>query len=168
MNSNIKIFLLCPIPEDQKPINIYIGLKENSLTNWTTLSNINYEKKLKSLFLYCFGSVSLVQCFSWKDINYLVEWLLINLNATFTLLMFLLIVIYARWKQLEIDFNAPRLFYEEASWYDGQVWEKPLSILKNDRLISSQQIRPILQRIVRSLFTLGSWNLVCLLLLLIE
>jgi len=38
MNSNIKLFLLCPVPEDQKPINEYIGLKENPLTNWTTLS----------------------------------------------------------------------------------------------------------------------------------
>ena len=38
MINNIKIFLLCPVPEDQKPINVYIGLKENVLTNWTTLS----------------------------------------------------------------------------------------------------------------------------------
>jgi hypothetical protein len=52
MNSNIKIFLLCPVPEDQKPINTYIGLKENQLTNWTTLSKKNYDKKLLSLFSF--------------------------------------------------------------------------------------------------------------------
>ena len=51
MNTNIKIFLLCPVPEDQKPINEYIGLKENPLTNWTTLSKKNYLKKIMNLFL---------------------------------------------------------------------------------------------------------------------
>ena len=48
---NIKFFLLCPIPEDQKPINEYIGLKENPLTNWTTLSKKYYERQLLSFFL---------------------------------------------------------------------------------------------------------------------
>ena len=42
MNFNIKIFLLCPIPEEQKPINEYISLKENSLTNWITLTKKEY------------------------------------------------------------------------------------------------------------------------------
>ncbi len=31
MTLDIKIFLLCPIPEDQKPINEYIDFKENIL-----------------------------------------------------------------------------------------------------------------------------------------
>ena len=30
MNPNIKIFLLCPVPEEQKPLNEYINLKENT------------------------------------------------------------------------------------------------------------------------------------------
>ena len=38
MNLNIKIFLLCPIPDDQKPINEYINLKENDFTNLMLLS----------------------------------------------------------------------------------------------------------------------------------
>jgi hypothetical protein len=51
MNSNIKIFLLCPVPETQKPINEYIGLKENFLTNWTTLNKDKYYKKMESIKL---------------------------------------------------------------------------------------------------------------------
>jgi hypothetical protein len=38
MKNPIQIFFLCPVPEEQKPINEYIGLKENQITNWTTLS----------------------------------------------------------------------------------------------------------------------------------
>ena len=47
MTPDIKVFLLCPIPEDQKPINEYIDFKENILTNWTKLSSKIYIKNLK-------------------------------------------------------------------------------------------------------------------------
>ena len=50
MISKLKLILLCPVPEDQKPITEYIGLKENPLTNWTTLSTKNYNAKLFSFF----------------------------------------------------------------------------------------------------------------------
>lgn len=159
MNSNIKIFLLCPVPEEQKPINAYIGLKENQLTNWTTLSKKNYEKKLVSLFCFFFVFVSFFRFSSFSDTRYLFEWLLINISISLNLLFFLIVLIFSRWKQIEKDFNEPRLFYEEASWYDGQIWEKPFSILKNDKLISTQKIKPILERILRTIFTILSWNL---------
>ncbi len=164
MNSNIKIFLLCPVPEDQKPINAYIGLKENQLTNWTTLSKKNYEKKLISLFFFFFFLVAFFRFSSFPDSRYLFQWLLINVFVSLNLLFFLVLLVFSRWKQIEKDFNEPRLFYEEASWYDGQIWEKPFSILKNDKLISTQKIKPILQRISRTMFTLLSWNLALFLL----
>lgn len=168
MNSNIKIFLLCPVPEEQKPINGYIGLKENQLTNWTTLSKKNYEKKLLSLFSFFFFLVSFFRISSFSDSRYLFDWFLITFSLSLTFLFFLVLLIFFRWKQIEKDFNQPRLFYEEASWYDGQIWEKPFSILKNDKLISTQKIKPILQRISRTMFTLLSWNLGFFLLLKIE
>lgn len=164
MNSNIKIFLLCPVPEDQKPINAYIGLKENQLTNWTTLSKKNYEKKLVSLFFFFFLFISFLRLSSFPDNRYLFEWLLINTFISLNLLFFLVLLVFSRWKQIEKDFNEPRLFYEEASWYDGQIWEKPFSILKNDKLISTQKIKPILERISRTIFTIFSCNLALFLL----
>ena len=109
MNSNIKIFLLCPVPEEQKPINAYIGLKENQLTNWTTLSKKNYEKKLISLFSFLFFLVSFFRISSFPDNRYLLEWLLINISISLNLLFFLILLIFSRWKQIEKDFNEPRL-----------------------------------------------------------
>ena len=52
MNRNIKVFLLCPVPEDQKPINEYINIKENSFINWTTLPVKKYLLKLISIYLH--------------------------------------------------------------------------------------------------------------------
>lgn len=162
---NIKVFLLCPLPEDQKPINVYIGLKENPLTNWTTLSKKNYEKKLLWFSFSFFLIVSLFRFPFFEDFNYFLEWILINCLISFSFLTFFLFVIFFRWKQVENDFLEPCLFYEEGSWYDGQFWEKPFSILKNDKLISTQKITPILQRISRSIFNLFSLNLGFILLL---
>ena len=96
------------------------------------------------------------------------EWILTNVNLTCLFLVFLLTVIYVRWKQMEVDFESAYVYYEEGSWYDGQVWEKPLSILKNDRLLSSQEVRPILRRLTYSLCTLFCWNILCTVLILFD
>jgi hypothetical protein len=146
---NIKFFLLCPIPEDQKPINEYIGLKENPLTNWTTLSKKYYERQVFSFFL---GIFILISFFNFSHLEFFDEWLFENLFwACFSFMNFGFLLIF-RWSQAQNRFNNSRLFYEEISWYDGQVWEKPLLIIKNDRLVSSQKITPILNRLKRTTY----------------
>ena len=70
MISKLKLILLCPVPEDQKPISEYIGLKENPLTNWTTLSTKNYNAKLFS-DIYCISSSSTNNI--WSNISWRLE-----------------------------------------------------------------------------------------------
>jgi hypothetical protein len=161
MNLNIKIFLLCPVPEDQKPINEYIQLKENDWTNWVIFSKEQYWKKLVSFTFNLFCLFSLFQFSKFQEIEYLGETVLETLIFAFFGVCFLLVVNFARWKQVEIRLNKSRLFYEEASWYDGQIWEKPFAILKNDKLLSSQKIQPILQRILRTILALFA-SILCL------
>ena len=152
MNPNIRIFLLCPVPEDQKPINEYIGLKENLLTNWTTLSEKNYQQKIQQLYFSFFFLISVFQFSSFQGIYYLFDWTIQNFFFTTIFLLMLFLIILSRWVQIDNRFTQARLFYEEASWYDGQIWEKPVALIKNDRLISSQKIRPIQRRIQNTLF----------------
>lgn len=154
MNLNIKIFLLCPVPEEQKPIHEYLQLKENDFTNWVTFGKEQYFQKLASFTLNLFAFFSLLQFSKYQEVDYLLETLVETLLLALLGVSFLFFVNYARWKQVEIRFRKSRLFYEEASWYDGQIWEKPLGIVKNDKLLSTQKIQPLLQRILRTLFTL--------------
>lgn len=127
MNSNIKLFLLCPVPEDQKPINEYIGLKENPLTNWTTLSKRNYSTKV----IRFFGSLfSLFSLFTFSQMSFWFDWIVSNIFWTLLCLIFFYFVLLWRWNQVKSRFNESRLFYEEASWYDGQIWEKPFLLIK--------------------------------------
>jgi len=153
MNTNIKIFLLCPVPDEQKPITEYISLKENPLTNWTTLSKIKYQNKLLKFLLYNFifiGFFTVNNILS--DINNLIDWFFINTLISLNLLLFLLLIVIFRWKQTQNRFKQTRLIYEEGSWYDSQIWEKPFLIIKNDKLISTQKIEPIVQRLSQTFF----------------
>jgi hypothetical protein len=61
MNLNIKIFLLCPIPEDQKPINQYISLKENSFLNLPTFPKSVVKRKIRNFFFQIFFFCTIVK-----------------------------------------------------------------------------------------------------------
>jgi hypothetical protein len=153
----MKFFLLCPIPENQKPINEYLSLKEEFFTQFllrkekdffSIYSNLKY--KIFPFFVF------FLFCNFWffNYQNFLVDFFLFKLLKLFIqsilftnfLLLIFVCISYIRWSQLEIRLNEARLFYEEGSWYDGQRWEKPFLLIKNDRLLTTQKIQPLLQK----------------------
>ena len=162
MISKLKLILLCPVPEDQKPITEYIGLKENSLTNWTTLSSSNYSAKSFSFFIFTFIGLSVL---TFQEREFLGDWIVSNIFITLNILILLYSVVIWRWNEVKKRLNKSRLFYEEASWYDGQVWEKPFVILKNDRLLVTQKIDPVLCRLTNTLILLIYLDVLCLILI---
>ena len=147
MTINIKTFLLCPVPDDQKPINEYLNLKENKFLNWGNLSSNKNKKFLTTLFLTFFSFFSIIQFQAFSLSNFFE--ILLN---TLVIIQFFLLVILIRWITINQKFQNSRLIYEEASWYDGQIWEKPFFLIKNDKLISTQRIEPILEDIIKSFF----------------
>tara|TARA_Y100000287_G_C14160759_1_gene324588 strand:+ start:392 stop:883 length:492 start_codon:yes stop_codon:yes gene_type:complete len=155
MNLNIKIFLLCPIPDDQKPINEYINLKENDFTNLMLLSKKNYFSKIFINFLI--GFVLATPLTFLFNVNS--QLFLYNSFYSTSFLILNFFINLSRWSQLLKRFRSSRLFYEEGSWYDGQYWEKPLELIKNDKLLTSQKIKPILKRIIKTLMVLLSFNI---------
>ena len=155
MNLNIKIFLLCPIPDDQKPINEYINLKENDFTNLMLLSKKNYFSKIFINFLI--GFVLATPLTFLFNVNS--QLFLYNSFYSTSFLILNFFINLSRWSQLLKRFRSSRLFYEEGSWYDGQNWEKPLELIKNDKLLTSQKIKPTLKRIIKTLMVLLSFNI---------
>jgi hypothetical protein len=154
MSFNIKIFLLCPIPEGQKPINEYISLKDNFLTNLLTFKDKKKYIQFYSFLLFFF--------FFLLDTNnfHLNLPKIVSLTIFLTNLIVLIfsISIFNRWKNLENRFNNSRIVYEEGSWYDAQIWEKPFLLIKNDRLILNQKIIPVLQQLLGNIFNLVLFN----------
>jgi hypothetical protein len=149
---NIKLLLLCPIPEDQKPINEYIELKETSQFQWTCQSKTTYNSNIIRIFLQFFVLFGIINLTKVKDLSFLFNWTIqIGIFAGLGVLLVCFIALF-RWNQLKEKFENSRLFYEESSWFDCQYWEKPLLIIKNDRLLVTQKIQPILRRLGNTIF----------------
>jgi hypothetical protein len=147
MNFNIKIFLLCPIPDEQKPINEYLILKDKDFTNLLFLNSTNSFVKIFSYFLLFFSFGCLITFL----IQLKTKTLLFNLFFGLLSLFLAFFVNFLNWVQLLNRFRNSRLFYEEGSWYDSQIWEKPIELIKNDKLISNLKIKPILKRSSKTL-----------------
>ena len=148
MNFNIKIFLLCTIPEGQKPINEYINFNNNFLTRLIYFKEKNnYIKIYSFIFLLFFLFIN--------SINFS-SLLLKNVLITFFLSNFSFIIFYfnnlIKWKNLENRFNNSRIIYEEGSWYDSQIWEKPFLLIKTEKLIASQKIFPFVNQLSFNIF----------------
>nr|AYO28291.1 Ycf36 [Synura sphagnicola]AYO28327.1 Ycf36 [Synura sphagnicola] len=48
---------------------------------------------------------------------------------------------------LQQKFKQSRFFYEENSWYQAEIWEKPFLVIKNDHLLNNQRIGEKLQKL---------------------
>jgi len=77
-------------------------------------------------------------------------------------------LLFFSWSQLQKRLNQARVFYEEASWFDGQFWQKPFFLLKNDRFLSTQQFQPFIQKVFTLLLFFFSTNLVFVLFFLLK
>ena len=154
MNTNLQRFLLCPIPEDQKPITLYLGIKESQIMNWTMLSEKKYQRQLLSYFFIFFSLICFIRFPQLQTLSYLLEWMIFNNIMSLIILQIFLGTSFFRWNQVEKAFISSHIFYEESSWSDGQIWKKPEFIQINDRLIITQKIEPILQRIIQTMFRL--------------
>jgi len=165
--SLLKIFFLCPVPDDQKPITEYIELKQNFFFNWIVFkskkwnlffSNSEYDKnqlnafneiKLDTIRLEKLG-------FFLLTISILNLWT--NFSSFFSFFCFcsflLLFQPFFLLKKINMNFQNSRLIYEEGSWYQGKIWEKPFLVMKNEKLIRIQKIEPSLQNIKKTFFLL--------------
>jgi hypothetical protein len=122
----IKIFLLCPVPEEQKPINKYLNLKKYLSNNYQ--NPIFVKKYTTSIQIKLFNFFNLI----FKKIK--------SFNFNFFL--------FFRLDEIIKCFKQSFVIYEETSWYDAEIWEKPFPIIKNDRLISSQIIWPYFKKLL--------------------
>lgn len=154
MKSLIKRFLLCPVPDDQKPINQYIEGKENIFTSFLfEPSNKKLEKALNISvfsFLFCF-----VVQFS-GNIALLLNSLRGSIIVNFSILLGLFAITLFRWGEIYNLFSSSSVIYEEASWFDSQFWEKPFFIIKNDTFLATQKLRPQLKSLSKLIWKIVS------------
>jgi hypothetical protein len=144
----------CPVPNEQRPLNEYLNLKNSFSFNWPTF-NINtyiFNLTLFSFFLLFFSFQFTNYFYSILEfpIKFFLQnsFIIINFNILF------LVKIYSGWSYIGKRLFNPIVNYEESGWYDNQVWLKSVKILKQDRLIYSYKVSPILKRLEKSIIYL--------------
>lgn len=144
----LNFLLNCSLPEDHKPIQEYIEAKENPFFRIVFYSSKKYFRTFLTFGSILFFSFFFFLFFTIKTTfsNYFFN----SFYFTIVTYCIFLISLVLRWNEINNHFSQSHLFYEESSWFDTQIWEKPFFLLKSDKLVSFQKIRPILQRLFLS------------------
>lgn len=139
--------VLCPVPQNQRPINEYKKIKDSISFFWSSVSLEEYIKNLLKLFffIFCF-SLILVIVSSNPSTNLYNETLYSLLNTSFVLIL-LCSRTYLGWKYIYDRLIKGTVAYEESGWYDGQIWVKTPETLMQDKLAGMYKVLPLLNRL---------------------
>jgi hypothetical protein len=142
--------VICPVPDEQRPINEYQDLKESWFFRWATLDRIDYLKPIVFLWLLSWMISAPVAAVSFPPAKHLPQFFLFASAGALIIPALALLRLYLGWAYVQRRLIDPAVFYEESGWYDGQMWQKPPEILAQDRLVVSYQVQPILERLKKT------------------
>jgi hypothetical protein len=126
---------LCPVPQDQRPLNEYKKLKESNNFLWCIKDKDSYFRSL------------VISSFSLSNIQY---FLISSIVSGLIIVNIICLRSYLGWQYIYSRLMEATVPYEESGWYDGQIWIKPPEILLQDRLIGTYEIYPGLQRLQKT------------------
>nr|BDA98282.1 photosystem I assembly protein Ycf36 [Rhodomonas sp. NIES-1006] len=140
---------ICPVPQDQRPINEYLALKDAFGFSWTSENESSYY--ITSLKIY-FVTLSLFVLMFNTNNTPLVNVIVYSIFGVSAILFIFYLRIYLGWSYVYTRLMQSTIAYEESGWYDGQVWVKTPEILIKDKLAGEYEVRPILNKIKNTLF----------------
>ena len=146
---------VCPVPDEQQPLNEYQQLQESWYFGCCTGPLKRYLKVLIgvwSLSWLIFGPMAASSFPPKKDLGHFL--LSGSAGATFIVVLVLL-RLYLGWSYIASRLLSPTVVYEESGWYDGQLWHKTTQMLFRDQLLVTHQVQPILRRLKRTFGILG-------------
>ncbi|MCG9893773.1 MAG: CGLD27 family protein [Thermosynechococcaceae cyanobacterium MS004] len=145
----------CPVPADQLPVNEYKSLQESWFFKWSSADSRTFLAQLGIFWSLGWIITGPIAASSFDPIDSPIHFLLSGGGGSFFLLGLVLLRLYLGWSYVHQRLYCETVDYEETGWYDGQTWEKPPQDLAQDRLISTYQVQPILQRLKYCFGTLG-------------
>lgn len=139
---------VCPVPQDQRPINEYLALKEAFGFSWTVDSDVVYYKTSFKIY-----SITLLLCLlTFNNNNTSIGNLFLYSIAGVSVVLFVFYLrIYLGWNYVYRRLLQATIAYEESGWYDGQIWVKTTEILIKDKLAAQYQVKPILSKLEKAL-----------------
>ncbi|NJK60827.1 MAG: CGLD27 family protein [Oscillatoriales cyanobacterium SM2_1_8] len=143
--------MVCPVPEDQRPLNEYLALKESWFYGWAGLPAIAYYRTLGIWGIVLALLAAPVAAASFAPRRHGLAFAAVDLLAAALGIVLVWGRLWLGWNYIRQRLAAPVVPYEETGWYDGQAWEKPLVDRTREALLIASEVMPRLQRIQRTL-----------------
>lgn len=140
----------CPVPEEQQPVNEYQELSQSGFFQWVALPKGQFLRKLTKVWALSLFLTAPIAAASFPPDDQLIPFLVASAMGGGFFVALALVRLYLGWQHIGSRLLKTKIVYEESSWYDGQVWEKPLEIYNRDRLIFNYQVEPLLKRLRKS------------------
>ena len=137
----------CPVPLDQRPLQEYQQLRRSWFFAWPADTVGGLIRPLLISWLSLLPLSVLVASGSWVLRHQPTRLALCGAVAAIALPLLLLVRQWLGWSYVHRRLVSERVEYEESGWYDGQVWEKPITWRQQDLLVANHQVRPVLRRL---------------------
>ena len=150
----------CPVPPEQRPLELYRELQASWFFAWPHRSDAGLAVPLGRSWLIAMPLTLLVATGSVPLRHDPLRLAIAGGVAALLVPLLLLLRQWLGWSTLNRRLIATAVDYEESGWYDGQVWEKPVSWRQQDLLVSRHEVRPVLQRLQRAFAVIAALLLV--------
>jgi hypothetical protein len=144
----------CPVPLEQQPLNEYQALRESWFFRWVTFPKFKYARKLALVWVMSLFITAPIAAASFPPQEATMGFILASVLGSSLFVGVALLRLYLGWSYIGDRLNKEKIIYEESGWYDGQEWQKPVTVLMRDRLIFSYQVKPMLKRLQKKWFNL--------------
>ncbi|MFM8524190.1 MAG: CGLD27 family protein [Cyanobacteriota bacterium] len=147
----------CPVPQAQRPLEEYRQLCQSWFFAWPSASSSALARPLIISWLLLWPLAALIAGGS-VSLRHATPALLplVAALAALTLPLLLLLRQWLGWTYVARRLRAERVPYEESGWYDGQIWEKPLSWRQQDLLVLRHQVDPVIRRLQQAFGVLAA------------
>jgi hypothetical protein len=127
--------LTCSVPDFHKPLTLYMESKVlNFFESFLIAGNFQKIFAIPMFFFFLDKKIWNLFCFP--------------LFLFFSLIFFF---IFLKKKILWFSFSKSIITYEESSWFDSHYWEKPIFLIKTDRLLLFQKIFPLIKTLAHQI-----------------
>ena len=151
---------VCPVPAEQQPLRQYEELLASWFFRWPSTSFAALSRRLAQGWLLLLPITLLVATGSIPLRHDVPRLFAAGAVSALVLPLLLLVRQWLGWTYVLKRLLSESVEYEESGWYDGQIWEKPLSWREKDLLIARHEVRPILGRLSWAMATSAGLMLV--------
>ncbi|KAH6803891.1 DUF1230 family protein [Perilla frutescens var. frutescens] len=145
------------VPFEQRPVNEYSSLKDETLYSWADLGPGSFFIRLGGLWLTTFTVLGVpIAAASFNPAKDPLRFVLAAGTGTLFVVALIILRIYLGWSYVGDRLLSAVIPYEESGWYDGQMWVKPPEILARDRLLGSYKVKPVIKLLKQTLVGTGA------------